>query len=233
MRSYDQYCGLARALDVVGDRWTLLVVRELAIAPRRYGELLDGLPGIATNLLAERLRTLEEHGLVARSGPARSATYALTDRGRALEPAVLELARWGGATLVERRPDDAFRPAWLVVALRSLFADPHGWAPPRRRVTTHGSGPPAKRPPLVIELDVEGGAVHVTVDPEDGHRTVAAGPAAHPQVVLAADGQLVLGIVSGLLPFDAFEVVAGAPRALARARRALSPTRPLIEPASA
>ena len=66
MRSYRQYCGLARALDVVGDRWTLLVIRELLEGPRRYAELLDGLPGIATNLLAERLRSLEENGIVVR-----------------------------------------------------------------------------------------------------------------------------------------------------------------------
>ena len=91
MRSYDQYCALAKALDVVGDRWTLLVVRELLVRPCRYSELQDGLTGIATNLLAERLRQLESAGVIGRNGDGR---YELTDRGRRLGAAVHELVRW-------------------------------------------------------------------------------------------------------------------------------------------
>ena len=81
MRSYGQYCGLAKGLDLIGDRWVLLVVRELLQGPRRYGELLDGLPGIATNLLADRLRAMQENELVAKTDDDR---YALTERGEGL-----------------------------------------------------------------------------------------------------------------------------------------------------
>src|SRR3712207_3261653 len=97
-RSYDQFCGLAKALDVLGERWTLLVVRELLLGPKRYSDLLEGLPGIGTNLLAARLKALEASGLVGRRRlppPAASNVYELTERGRALEPAIFELIRWG------------------------------------------------------------------------------------------------------------------------------------------
>ena len=97
-RSYQQYCGLAYALDIVGERWTLLIVRELVPGPRRFKDLLDGLPGISTNLLAERLKTLAEQGLLTQRTlppPAGSAVYELTPLGRSLEPMLLELGRWG------------------------------------------------------------------------------------------------------------------------------------------
>jgi DNA-binding HxlR family transcriptional regulator len=96
-RSYDQYCGVARALDVVGERWTLLVVRDLLLGPRRYSDLLHDLPGITTNLLAKRLRDLEDVGLVEkRATGAGGEGYALTERGAALEPVIMELGRWAG-----------------------------------------------------------------------------------------------------------------------------------------
>jgi DNA-binding HxlR family transcriptional regulator len=97
-RSYNQYCGLAYALDVVGERWTLLIVRELFAGPRRFKDLLDGLPGVSTNLLSERLKHLEQQGLVHRRilpPPAGSAVYELTALGQALEGALLELGKWG------------------------------------------------------------------------------------------------------------------------------------------
>src|SRR5690349_23360346 len=101
-RSYQQHCGVARALDVIGERWTLLIVRDLLIAPRRYGELLDGLPGITTNLLAKRLREMTRAGLVEKrqgSPPGSFDVYALTKSGRELEPVLMELGRWGGRLL--------------------------------------------------------------------------------------------------------------------------------------
>src|SRR6478672_10521668 len=95
-RSYDQYCGLARALDVLGERWTLLVVRNLLLGPLRYSELLRGLPGITTNLLAKRLREMEALGLVERIRSAGgSEASRLTESGATLEPAVHALGRWG------------------------------------------------------------------------------------------------------------------------------------------
>lgn len=97
-RSYNQYCGLAYALDIVGERWTLLIVRELVAGPRRFKDLVGGLPGISTNLLAERLKHMEQQGMIHRHvlpPPAGSTVYELTARGQALEPALLELGRWG------------------------------------------------------------------------------------------------------------------------------------------
>jgi DNA-binding HxlR family transcriptional regulator len=99
-RRYREQSGLAAALDVVGERWTLLIVRELLRAPRRYGELLEALPGIGTNLLVNRLRDLEAAGVVARvlaPSPQSAVVYELTERGRALEPTVDALQAWGEA----------------------------------------------------------------------------------------------------------------------------------------
>ncbi|MBI1879714.1 MAG: transcriptional regulator [Chloroflexi bacterium] len=97
-RSYNQYCGLAYALDIIGERWTLLIVRELIAGPRRFKDLMDGLPDISTNLLAERLKSLEQQGMLSRHvlpPPAGSTVYELTSLGQALEKTLLELGKWG------------------------------------------------------------------------------------------------------------------------------------------
>ena len=122
-RRYRQYCSLARALDLVGERWTLLIIRELLSGPRRYQELLENLPGIGTNLLAARLRELGDAGIVRKvllSAP-RIRAYVLTEMGKALEPAVVELARWGIAVLGHPRPDDHWSPQWNPLALTARF----------------------------------------------------------------------------------------------------------------
>ncbi|MEZ4732949.1 MAG: winged helix-turn-helix transcriptional regulator [Caldilineaceae bacterium] len=103
-RSYNQLCGLAYALDVVGDRWTILLIRELVAGPRRFTDLMDGLPGISTNLLTERLKSLEQRGVVARRvlpPPAASTVYELTALGKGLEPTLLELGKWGSQFVPE------------------------------------------------------------------------------------------------------------------------------------
>src|SRR5436190_21477708 len=139
MRTYDQYCSVARALDVIGDRWNLLLVRELLIrGPSRYTDLQNGLPGIATNLLADRLRDLEQAGVVEREEappPIATTLFRLTERGRALEPVVDRLGRWGTPFMVEPAGDDAFRAHWLTYPVQ-LFLDDQ--AP--------------DRPPVKIEL---------------------------------------------------------------------------------
>lgn len=97
-RSYNQLCGLAYALDIVGERWTILIIRELMPGPRRFTDLIDGLPGISTNLLTERLKDLEKNGVIRRRvlpPPAGSAVYELTTVGQALEKTLLELGKWG------------------------------------------------------------------------------------------------------------------------------------------
>src|SRR5438874_5072536 len=144
MRSYGQYCALAKALDVVGDRWTLLLVRELLLhGPCRYTDLRNGLPGIATNLLADRLRELEGAGLVEREEappPVATTLFRLTRRGEQLEAALRELVRWGIPFMSEGPAhSDAFRTAWLTIPVELFLSDraPH-------------------EPPVTIELRTEG-----------------------------------------------------------------------------
>ena len=119
MKRYDQYCPIACALGLVGERWTLLVARELMNGPKRYTDLVDGLPGIGTNILAARLKDLEAAGLVSRHKlppPAASTVYELTDSGRRLRPVLHELARFG-ARYMGPPPDEALEPGWLLGAL--------------------------------------------------------------------------------------------------------------------
>jgi len=119
MKRYDQYCPIARALGLVGERWTLLVVRELMHGPKRYTDLAVHLPGIGTNVLAARLKELEAAGLVEKrrlAPPAASTVYELTEAGRALRPVLHELARFG-ARLLGPPPAEALEPGWLLGAL--------------------------------------------------------------------------------------------------------------------
>src|ERR671915_2625434 len=124
-RSYQQYCAVAKALDVVGERWTLLILRDLVhLGPRRYTDLLHALPGIGTNLLAARLRALEEAGVVRRRRlppPAASTVYELTEYGAGLDEAVYALARWGARSLGPPKEGDQLYPEWGVNALPALF----------------------------------------------------------------------------------------------------------------
>ncbi|MDL5204586.1 helix-turn-helix domain-containing protein [Streptomyces sp. ALI-76-A] len=123
-RSYDQYCSAARALDVVGDRWTLLIVRELLGGPRRYTDLHADLPGVSTDVLASRLKDMERDGLTTRRRlppPGAAYVYELTARGGQLLPVLQALGHWGQARLGERRPTDAVRAHWFALPLlRSL-----------------------------------------------------------------------------------------------------------------
>jgi DNA-binding HxlR family transcriptional regulator len=124
MRSYRDLCGIARALDVIGERWALLVVRELLYGPKRFADLHRGLPGTSQNVLTQRLRDLEESGVLERRRalpPAAGLIYELTDRGRALEPVLLALGRWGSP--LSPQPDSAeeLSPDALIVALRTTF----------------------------------------------------------------------------------------------------------------
>lgn len=122
-RDYGQFCGLAAGLNVLGERWTLLVVRELLIGTARFSELADALRGIGPNLLAERLRTLEEHGVVAQvpvPGDLRGRCYRLTPRGEELREPVLALARWGMPFLHERGAKETVRADWGFLAVQAM-----------------------------------------------------------------------------------------------------------------
>ncbi|MFC4911997.1 winged helix-turn-helix transcriptional regulator [Actinomadura gamaensis] len=184
MRSYGQYCSIARALDVVGDRWTLLIVRELLLRGAcRFTDLKAGLPGIATNLLSARLKELDEAGLITREDappPVATVLYALTEDGRALEPAVRALGRWGLRRMGEERPDDAFRAHWLAYAPAwfTTAADPEA---PAAVIQLVASGEEA-----VIEID--GGEVRTRV-----------GRAASPDLVLDGPPRAVLGLLTGVI----------------------------------
>lgn len=123
-RSYGQYCGLARALDAVGERWSFLVLRDLMPGPKRFTDLRNGLPRIPTNVLSARLKELERTGVIQRrlgGRPAGAVVYELTERGRELEPVVLELGRWGAKLLGERAPDEIVTTDSMIAAMRSIF----------------------------------------------------------------------------------------------------------------
>lgn len=170
-RSYRQYCGLAKALDVVGGRWTLLILRDLFPGPRRFKDLLKGQPGIGSNLLTERLRQLEDEGLIQRRTlppPAGSTVYELTDSGRELEPVLLGLARWGAHKLGDPGPGDFYRPRFALFA--ALLGD--GQEAIRG---IHES----------YEFRIDDEVMHVRVD--DGEVRVSDGPAEAPDVVVTTD----------------------------------------------
>jgi DNA-binding HxlR family transcriptional regulator len=177
-KTYGQYCALAKALDHVGDRWTLLIVRELLVAPRRYSELRANLPGIATNLLAQRLRDLEADGIIQRRGTTQPS-YELTPFGRELEPVVHALIRWGGRWMVERDETDLFQPEWLAVALSALV--------PRRR---RG----------VVEVHVDGAVLRVS----QGRASLGNAPDA--DAVVEGPPEMVLGVAAGYLPLSSVTV---------------------------
>jgi DNA-binding HxlR family transcriptional regulator/putative sterol carrier protein len=123
-RTYGDCCGVARALDVVGERWALLVVRELVLGPKRFTDLRAGLPGASANVLAQRLRELEQAGIVAKRRlppPAASQVYELTPRGAELEPVVFAIGRWGAATPLAPEHVGMSLDSHLL-ALRTLFA---------------------------------------------------------------------------------------------------------------
>ena len=124
MKKFDQYCPVAHALSLVGERWSLLVVRELLHGPKRYTDLTHGLPGIGTNILAARLRDLEECGVVQKKKlppPAPATVYELTEYGKGLNEAMYALARWGARSLGPPGPGDELYPEWGVNALPALF----------------------------------------------------------------------------------------------------------------
>jgi DNA-binding HxlR family transcriptional regulator len=184
-RSYGQYCGLARALDVVGDRWTLLIVRQLLLGPARYGRLLDGLPGVATNLLADRLRSLEQAGVVERRASERddAAAYALTAWGEELREPVEALIRWSTPLMVRGPEGDTFRDQWLVLALRALFAGRTGG----------GSAT------VAVELDEERIGLRVSPDGVEVERWPDLQPC---DAVVRAEPALILGLAVGALTLD-------------------------------
>ncbi len=187
MRTYGQYCSIARALDVVGDRWTLLIVRELLLqGPCRFTDLKNGLPGIAANLLSARLKELEDAGLISREDappPVATVLYTLTENGLTLEPVLKAFGLWGLRYMAEERPADAFQARWLAYAPAWFTTDADPGAPP-----------------VVIQLlasdeqaviEVGGGQVRTWI-----------GRAAHPDLVLDGPPRAILGLLTGVIDID-------------------------------
>jgi len=210
-RRYNQHCGLAHALDVAGERWTFLIVRELMAGPRRYTDLAEGLVTVPTNLLAARLKQMEESGLVERRrlpAPADSVVvYELTEEGESLAPAVVALARWGMRTLPATPEGRPFQARWLVLALQARF-EPG----------------PAEGVSESYEFRIDADdVVHFAV--RDGGGVAGMGPVADPAVVVAADADAFLALTAGAItPLDALARgarIEGEPAAIERMRQIL------------
>ena len=123
-RQYGQYCAIARSLDIIGERWTLLIIRELLTGPKRFKNLLQNLPGIGTNLLTNRLKQLESNGIIEKirlPPPADVMAYDLTDHGRGLESILISVIKWGSIYLERGQGDDYARSGWAVLGIRGLF----------------------------------------------------------------------------------------------------------------
>ncbi|MGV8875147.1 MAG: winged helix-turn-helix transcriptional regulator [Rhodococcus sp. (in: high G+C Gram-positive bacteria)] len=164
MKSYNEFCSLSRALDVIGDRWTMLIVRELLISPSRYSDLQRSLPGIATNLLAQRLRTLEDDGVVTyreEPAPISARVYSLTDWGRRLRGPLVEIARWAAPLMAAEAGEEHTRGRWLVFAIMALYPDPTALAD-REDV-----------PKVTARIDADGDSILLVADSTGIHASTA------------------------------------------------------------
>ncbi|UNO43213.1 helix-turn-helix domain-containing protein [Streptomyces sp. MST-110588] len=196
-RSYDQYCAVARALDAVGDRWTLLIVRELLGGARRYTDLHADLPGVSTDMLASRLKDMERDGLVTRrrlAPPGASFVYELTARGRELRPVLTALARWGSADLGEKRPTDAVRAHWFALPLMERLA---------RYVQERAAGdiadPEGACAVRTVQISLDEGDFHLTLGPEGP--SYADGSAGHADVLLRLSADTCVDLAYDRLSF--------------------------------
>ena len=200
MKSYSQYCPVAHALDLVGERWALLIVRELMLGQRRYTDLAEALPKIGTNILAARLRDLEAAGIVRKAKlppPAAVSVYELTETGRALDPVLHSLAHWGALTMGAPEPTDC----WSMYAVQARF---------RPHAAVDGS--------YEIRFDEES-AISLRV--EDGQLTPSRYPAENPDLSVQVEPGTLHGLIEGVLSVPAAlkdgraTLVAGTPEQLA------------------
>lgn len=183
-RTYGDRCGIARALDVVGERWALLVVRELLLGPKRFTDLRAGLPNVGPDVLSQRLRDLEAAGLVERKTldpPAAAKVYELTDRGRALEPVLLELGRWGSA---QPFPDGSrLGSDSLALALKTVFD-------------------PDRAEGMAAGCELRIGQDRYAVEISNGEIDVRRGGLDEPDVTIAAPVEVLEGLLWGGRPLD-------------------------------
>ena len=187
MRSYREYCSVAKALDVVGDRWTFLIIRELLIRGAcRYTDLKDGLPGIATNLLSDRIRELEAAGLIRREDappPVATTLFHLTETGAELEPVLEAIGRWGVRYMSEPAEGDEFRGHWFAFPVSFFLCDRDPDGPPASIELRTASSP--------VVIEISGGSARLRL-----------GTAAAPDLVLRGEPRLILALLSGHLSAD-------------------------------
>ncbi|MBV8725143.1 MAG: helix-turn-helix transcriptional regulator [Candidatus Eremiobacteraeota bacterium] len=203
-RSYGQHCGFARALELIGERWALLIVRDLLVGEKRFSEIQRGLPGIPTNILTARLNELEDSGLVRRrvlARPAKGVVYELTEDGVQLEEAVVALGRWGARHLGDPREDETVTEDSIATALRTTFRPE---AAGKAKVT------------YLLRL----GPIEVHARVHDGGLTVGRGPVAKPDLVIETGPALRLLLAREVSPSDALKKrlvkITGEPKLLDR-----------------
>lgn len=194
--TYGQYCGVARAMEMIGERWSLLVIRDLLVGPKSEEELSRGLPLIPAGLLATRLREMTYSGVISAVDGGR---YGLTDYGRALEDVVMALGRWGAMALGTPRPDDVTTEDSIMIALRGTFLPEE-----------------ARRIRLCFELRVAEAVVHGIVD--HGHLDVYRGPTSDAELVIEAGSTFKALLTGEITPEEALETgqvtISGAPELL-------------------
>jgi DNA-binding HxlR family transcriptional regulator len=212
MRSYGQYCSIARALDVVGDRWTLLIVRELLLRGAcRFTDLKNGLPGVATNLLSGRLKELEDAGLVSRQDappPIATTVYELTEDGRALESVLKALGAWGLRQMATERPGDAFQASWLSYAPAWFTTDADPGAAP-------------------ATIQLRAGGEEAVIELGDGEVHTRVGRSTDPDLTLDGPPRAVLGLLLGQIDISQAGKVG---LTITGRRRLLARLRPITRP---
>jgi DNA-binding HxlR family transcriptional regulator len=184
---YAQFCALARAAEILGERWTLLVIRELLLGPKRFSNLVDRLGGVSPTVLTVRLNALIESGVVRRAtlpSPFNAQVYELTPIGRKLQPSIRELIRWGGHFLFPMRPDDEFEPDWVLLGLDAI---------------TRKTPTPARKVVLRVKHGAKAASFLVTGGPSGTAIAKSHGPGG---AVIEARFDTLLRIIAAQLPVD-------------------------------
>lgn len=198
-RSYGQYCGVTTAVELIGERWAMLIVRDLLVGPRRYTDLKQGLPKIPTNILSTRLKELQEGGVVRRVPLLHCGlVYELTPYGRQLEPIVLALGRWGFAQMGDPSPDDVVTADSLTMALRTAFRPDAAAALPPADYELHVGD-------VALRVQVDGSRLNVTQLAPPAPPIGGALPAGEPELVFAASPGIRHVISGELSPAEAID----------------------------
>jgi DNA-binding HxlR family transcriptional regulator len=197
-RGYGQICGLSRALEIVGERWAMLVIRDLLLGPKRFTDLRQGLPRIPTNVLSARLKELEQAGVLQRRilpRPATAVVYELTPYGRELDDILMALGRWGARSMGPPEPDDIYTVDSLMMALRTSY---------KTNTSYRGNeGAQASADPVSYEVRVPGIVISLTV--QDGELGMSGGPRPDPDLVIEGDDGFAALLTGTVSPSEAIE----------------------------